>query len=81
MTVITATELKLNLGKYLSRTSTEEIGITKNGKLVARLVPAKEYKADSLIGVLGAGALPKDFDGDYRELLWEMRMRDYESLD
>ena len=34
---ITATELKENLGKYLQMASTEEIFITKNGKVVAKL--------------------------------------------
>ena len=32
---ITATELKNNLGKYLLLSATEDIYITKNGKVVA----------------------------------------------
>ncbi len=34
---ITATELKNNLGKYLMLSATEDILITKNGKVVAKL--------------------------------------------
>ena len=34
---ITATELKMNLGKYLLLAETEDIFITKNGKVVAKL--------------------------------------------
>ena len=34
---ITATELKLNLGKYLMLAETEDIYITRNGKVVAKL--------------------------------------------
>ena len=34
---ITATELKENLGKYLAMASQEDIYITKNGKIVAKL--------------------------------------------
>ena len=34
---ITATELKNNLGKYLLLSATEDIFITKNGKVVAKL--------------------------------------------
>ena len=34
---ITATELKVNLGKYLSLAETEDIYITRNGKVVAKL--------------------------------------------
>ena len=39
---ITATELKINLGKYLMLAETEDIYITRNGKVVAK----------SLFGVL-----------------------------
>ena len=35
---ITATELKLNLGKYLEASNDEEVIITKNGKTIARLI-------------------------------------------
>ena len=34
---ITATELKSNLGKYLLLAATEDIFITRNGKVVAKL--------------------------------------------
>ena len=34
---VTATELKNNLGKYLVLSATEDIFITKNGKVVAKL--------------------------------------------
>lgn len=34
---ITATELKKNLGRYLMLSATEDIYITKNGKVVAKL--------------------------------------------
>ena len=34
---ITATELKLNLAKYLLLSATEDIYITKNGKIVSKL--------------------------------------------
>ena len=34
---ITATELKINLGKYLMLAETEDIYITRNGKVVAKL--------------------------------------------
>jgi len=34
---ITATELKQNLGKYLMLSATEDILITKNGKVVSKL--------------------------------------------
>ena len=35
--VVTATEFKVNFGKYLSLLATEDIFITKNGKKVAKV--------------------------------------------
>lgn len=34
---ITATELKMNLGKYLALSESEDVYITKNGKIIAKL--------------------------------------------
>ena len=79
--VITATELKMNLGRYLSEVSNEEVTISKNGKPIAKLVPYKEYVSDSLVGILNDEELPDDFDGDYRTMIREMRVNDYENLD
>ena len=54
---ITATELKSNLGKYLVLAATEDIYITRNGKIIARLsnpYPDRIEAARSLFGVLPA---------------------------
>ena len=54
---ITATELKKNLGKYLALSSTEDIYITRNGKVVAMLsTPFRDQvnMAKSLFGILPA---------------------------
>jgi prevent-host-death family protein len=40
---ITATEFKMNLGKYLDSVEREDVIITKNGKPVARLVGERAY--------------------------------------
>ena len=55
---ITATELKLNLGKYLDLAKTEDIYITKNGKTVAKLSSPYENKLDTLKAL--HGCLPAD---------------------
>ena len=55
---ITATELKENLGKYLTMAKTEDIYITQYGKVVAKLTNPFEEKmkiADSLIGAMPEG--------------------------
>ncbi len=52
---ITATELKQNLGKYLLLSATEDIYITKNGKIIAKLSNPYQDKvsaAQSLFGIL-----------------------------
>lgn len=54
---ITATELKANLSKYLQLAETEDVYITKNGKVVAKLSNPNVDRmkiADSLIGILPA---------------------------
>lgn len=50
---ITATELKLNLGKYLLLAASEDIYITKNGTTIAKLVSPYQNKltlVDELYG-------------------------------
>ncbi len=57
---ITATELKQNLGKYLLLSAQEDIYITKNGKIIAKLSNPHQDKvrtAQSLFGIL-----PQDAD-------------------
>ena len=52
---ITASELKMNLGKYLLLSATEDIYITKNGKIIAKLTNPFQDIVDlveSLVGVL-----------------------------
>jgi prevent-host-death family protein len=52
--VVTATELKANIGRYLDAAARDEVFITKNGKLIAKLSsPAQDKQAilDSLVGI------------------------------
>ena len=52
---ITATELKQNLGKYLLLSATEDIFITKNGKVIAKLSNPNQDRVDmaeSLFGII-----------------------------
>ena len=55
--LITATELKMNLGKYLLLAETQDIFITKNGKIVAKLSNPNQDRVDmakSLLGIIPA---------------------------
>lgn len=47
MTQISVSDLKVNAGKYVSLAQEEDIFITKNGKVVAKLVTAKPDKKAS----------------------------------
>jgi len=51
---ITATELKLNLGKYLLLAATEDVYITRNGKTVARLTSPYQDKLDTVESLFGS---------------------------
>lgn len=55
---ITATELKSNLGKYLMLAATEDIFVTKNGKVVAKISNPYQDRVDIAKSLFGA--LPAD---------------------
>ena len=59
MMSITATELKSNLGKYLLLAATEDIFITKNGKVIAKLSNPHQDRVDTVsythLGAKGQG--------------------------
>ena len=59
---VTATELKSNLGMYLMLAQKEDIYITRNGKVVAKLTNPYQNRvemAKSLFGVLPAELTPE----------------------
>lgn len=47
MTQISVSDLKANAGKYVTMAQEQDIMITKNGKVVAKLVTAKVDKKDA----------------------------------
>lgn len=60
--VVTATEFKTNLGKYLELAAQQDVFITKNGKNIARLTSPTVNKLallDRLVGII-----PEDADED-----------------
>ena len=53
--IVTATEFKNNLGKYLEMAAIQDVFITKNGKNIARLTSPSVNKMavlDSLVGIV-----------------------------
>ena len=51
--IITATELKTNIGKYLRLAETQDIIITKNNKPIAKLTSLREDKLATLNDLVG----------------------------
>lgn len=72
--IITATDFKLNLGKYLDLVSKEDIFITRNGKTIAKIVNPQISAVDSIRGLL-TDVAPADIDIDS---LREERLSKYE---
>lgn len=53
--IITVTELKTNIGKYLRLAQTQDIIVTKNNKPIVKLTSIRENKLDildSLVGII-----------------------------
>ncbi len=74
---ITATELKLNLGKYLDLVNHEDVWITRNGKMIAKLINPNVSSVEYIAGVL-AGKVSEDID---RHSMREERLARYEIND
>lgn len=55
---ITATELKMNLGKYLQLAEKEDVYITRNGKVVAKLTNPFQDRVDLAKSLFGS--VPQD---------------------
>ena len=62
MTKISVSDLKINAGKYVAMAQTQDILITKNGKLIARLTTAKPDKVSAAQALFGL--LPSNVDLD-----------------
>ncbi|MCM1135873.1 MAG: type II toxin-antitoxin system prevent-host-death family antitoxin [Clostridium sp.] len=51
---VTATEFKMNFGKYLLMAATEDIYITRNGKTIAKLTAPYQNKLDTVNALFGS---------------------------
>ena len=66
---ISVTELKTNAGKYISMVDTQDIFITKNGRLVARLTTARPDKVGAAKSLFGLIHDCNDLDSERKEHL------------
>ena len=67
--IVTATEFKSNLGKYLDMVATQDVYITKNGKNIARLTSPSSNKLAVLDEVGIASRVDADEDTIRKERL------------
>ena len=72
---VTATELKNNLGKYLLLSATEDIFITKNGKVVAKLTNPYQDRVETAKSLFGILPIDADVDGTKRDRLGAKQMK------
>jgi prevent-host-death family protein len=75
--VITATELKSSIGKYLSLVEDQDVYITKNGKTVAKLSSTKQTKVEVAKALFG---IVKN-NSETLDQIREERLARYESSD
>lgn len=63
--IVTATEFKTNLGKYLELAAIQDVFITKNGKNIARLTSPSINKLSVLDDLVGIIPPQEDIDADH----------------
>ena len=71
--VITATELKNNLGHYLNMAAAEDVVISKNGRPIARLTgpePSRVQRMQALFGILPSTVTVDEARGIRGEEKW-----------
>ena len=82
--LVTSTELKTNLGKYLDMLDDEDITITRNGRRFAKLVKAEDDALSdirSLFGILANTELAKMDDEEIDNVIREERSKRYDCVD
>ena len=76
--VVTSTDLKTNLGKYLDLLDTDDIIVTRNGRRVARMIRDEEdvlAEVQSLYGILA------ESNEEYKTQNQGERVKRYDSID
>ena len=74
--LVTATEFKTNIGKYLSLVGKEDVFITKNGRSVAKLTNLNEGNMDTVRSLRG---ILKETDLTH-EKIRAQRLRKYDEI-
>ena len=79
MLQITATELKANLGKYITLAEREDVVITKSGKNVAKITGIRQDKVKDIESLFGC--IPWNGEGiDIKQFKAERLLKKYENI-
>ena len=80
--IVTATEFKNKVGKYLELSNKEEIIIARNGKQIAKLIPVDKQTASNIDGLLEVVKNAKKTGSSIntKENIREERLKKYENL-
>ena len=68
---VALSELKINVGKYVDLAEKEDIYITRNGKLVAKIVGTNRDRIADMQSLFGIGNLPQEYDDPNYDLNYE----------
>ena len=82
--IVSSTDLKTNLGKYLDLLDKEDIIITRNGHKIGKIIKAEDdnlTEIQSLYGLLAGTELSKMTDKEVKSVIYEERNRRNECLD
>jgi prevent-host-death family protein len=81
--LVSSTEFKTNLGKYLDMVSSEDIVITRNGRRIAKLVREEDdtlAEVRSLFGILADSELSQMDDDGIKEAIRLERGKRYDGF-
>lgn len=70
--IISATELKMNLNKYLTLAKQEDIFITQYGKTIAKLINPYKEKVEIVEALAGSVNASKSFEDVKEERIKEL---------
>ncbi len=82
--VVTSTDFKTNLGKYLDLLANEDIIITRNGRKIAKLIKEEDdtlSEVRSLFGILADTKLSRMSDEEIKGVIREERGKRYDRVD
>ena len=69
---IALSELKINIGKYVDLSETEDIYITRNGKQVAKLIGINRDRVADMKSLFGIAKLPPEYNDPAYDLDYEI---------